>query len=63
MGPDYRMQQEAEEERMAHSIAVLRRIAKGMGTRADARFLAGELGLTHQYMEKDHAENRRNDRI
>ena len=42
---DYRMQQQVEEERMALAMEVLKRVAQGMSTQADARFLASELGL------------------
>ena len=50
---DYRMQQQVEEERMALAMEVLKRVAQGMSTQADARFLASELGLTHYVTEKE----------
>jgi len=47
-GADFRQQQEAEEERMAHHLAALERIVRA-GLPEVAEELAAELGLKDQY--------------
>jgi hypothetical protein len=51
-GADFRQQQEAEEERMAHNLAALERIARA-GLPEVAEELAAELGLKDQYNHKE----------
>ena len=47
--PDYRMQQELEEERMESIFQLLDCVAAGESTRSDADELARELGLYDQW--------------
>jgi len=51
-GADFRQQQEAEEERLAHNLAALERIARA-GLPEIAEELAAELGLKDQYNHKE----------
>lgn len=55
-GPDFRMQQELEEERMALSLEILQRIERGVATHADMIFLASELGLSNEFSKEVHHE-------
>lgn len=52
-GPDFRMQQELEEERMMVELAIVQRISQGIATEADARYVAASFGLTTD-KEKQH---------
>ena len=54
--PDFRMQQELEEERMMRSLKVLRRVDRGMATHDDVMFLASELGLTTEFQQEKQNE-------
>ena len=47
--PDYRMQQELEEERVETIILLLSRVANGSTSENDADELARELGLYDQW--------------
>ena len=47
--PDYRMQQELEEERIDTILFLLSRVANGVTSRSDADELARELGLYDQW--------------
>lgn len=49
-GPDYRQQQEVEEERMEHNLRALERIQRA-GMPEVARDLARELGLSQQFQQ------------
>lgn len=53
--PDFRMQQELEEERMRLSLEALKRVAEGTSTNADATFLAAELGFKDIYQQETRA--------
>lgn len=49
-GPDFRQQQELEEERMALSLEALHRVDRGLATHDDVLFLASELGLVSEFI-------------
>lgn len=53
-GPDFRQQQELEEERMVHNLEALRRIEKA-GLPDVARDLAAELGLSKEFINERRA--------
>ena len=59
--PDYRMQEEAEHERMDVELAIVRRIGSGMTTLEDATYIAASFGLTNVvYKEAQHEQIKSN---
>jgi hypothetical protein len=51
--PDYGMQQQAEQERMAYELSLCARIGCGMTTRDDAEYVAASFGLLNEF-HKEH---------
>ena len=51
--PDYRQQQELEEEREQRTLETLRRVDHGMATHDDMLLLASELGLSSQIKQRE----------
>ena len=50
--PDYRMQQENEEERRARCFEALNRVKNFQHTPEDILFIASEMGLSTQYQQE-----------
>lgn len=60
--PDYRQQEEIEEQRQTILLEVLHHVSHGTSTKGHALLLAAELGLLTQYLqENDSAQYHRND--
>lgn len=55
-GPDFRMQQEIEEERMMVELAIVQRISRGIATESDARYVAASFGLTTEFNKEQQHE-------
>lgn len=54
--PDYRMQQEIEEERMSVELDICKRIAQGLSNEQDALYVASSFGLKTEFLKEQEHE-------